>query len=204
MTNYARHLEYPASQEVHVVALTALWLPIVVSAVVCFVAGFVLWMVLPHHRSDWKKLPDEDVAMTALGTQAVTPGMYTVPFAASPDAYKDPAWTSRVVEGPTGFLLIVDGKQLLSMGPTLSKNFVLLLVMGLMIAYVGSATLPIGTDYLKVFQVTGSVGIVGYSLGGIPKAIFWGWRWPVVMKEVLDGVVYSLLTAGVFGWLWPG
>jgi hypothetical protein len=25
----------------------------------------------------------------------------------------------------------------------------------------------------------------------------------MTMKSCLDGVIYALLTAGVFGWLWP-
>ncbi len=32
--------------------LLDLWLPIVVSAVIVFVASFLAWMVLPHHKGD--------------------------------------------------------------------------------------------------------------------------------------------------------
>jgi hypothetical protein len=32
----------------------------------------------------------------------------------------------------------------------------------------------------------------------------WAWRrWSTTLKGVFDGLVYALLTAGVFGWLWP-
>jgi hypothetical protein len=27
--------------------------------------------------------------------------------------------------------------------------------------------------------------------------------WSMTIKEVVDGLVYGLLTAGTFGWLWP-
>jgi hypothetical protein len=27
--------------------------------------------------------------------------------------------------------------------------------------------------------------------------------WGATIKEVIDGLVYGLLTAGTFGWLWP-
>jgi hypothetical protein len=27
--------------------------------------------------------------------------------------------------------------------------------------------------------------------------------WSIVLKESFDGLIYSLLTAGTFGWLWP-
>ena len=37
--------------------LSALWLPIVLSAVIVFVASSIMHMVLPYHRSDYHKLP---------------------------------------------------------------------------------------------------------------------------------------------------
>ena len=185
------------------VTLAALWLPIVLSAVACFIAGAILWTVLPHHRSDWSRLPDEDSALDALRAQGVTPGMYMIPHAATQAAQQDPAWVENVNKGPTGWVVIIDQSHFKSMGPTLAKNFAYLLLMGVMVAYVGHAALPVGTHYLKVFQVIGTTAIIGHAMGAFPKAIFWGQSWPVAMKEMFDGVVYGLLTAGVFGWLWP-
>ena len=185
------------------VALSALWLPILLSAVFCWIAGAVLWMVLPHHRSDWSALPDEDAVMAALREQGATPGMYHMPHMTTPDAQKDPAWQEKMKQGPSGFVLLVDGETQLKMGKTLTLNFLFLLLVSFFIAYLASATLPMGTDYLKVFQVTGTAGILAYCMGAFHRAIFWGWDWSAVFKEVFDGVVYALLTAGVFGWLWP-
>ena len=45
-------------------SLAALWLPILLSAVFVFVVSSILHMVLPIHRSDFKKLPDEDKSAT--------------------------------------------------------------------------------------------------------------------------------------------
>ena len=42
------------------VDLTTLWLPVVLSAVALFFASFLAWMVLPHHKGDWVKLPEEE------------------------------------------------------------------------------------------------------------------------------------------------
>ena len=36
-----------------------------------------------------------------------------------------------------------------------------------------------------------------------PNSIWWGYSWSMTWKSVFDGVVYGLLTAGAFGWLWP-
>ena len=45
------------------VTLVDLWLPILGSAVAVFFISFTMWMVLPHHKGDWKPLPDEDGTM---------------------------------------------------------------------------------------------------------------------------------------------
>ena len=42
------------------VPLTALWLPILISAVIVFIASSIMHMVLPHHKSDYRKVPDEE------------------------------------------------------------------------------------------------------------------------------------------------
>ena len=41
------------------VTLAALWMPIVLSAVLVFVVSSIVWMALPHHKSDTAGLPDE-------------------------------------------------------------------------------------------------------------------------------------------------
>ena len=48
------------------VPLSLLWLPIVLSAVIVFVASAIMHMVLPYHHSDYQKLPNEDSVLSAL------------------------------------------------------------------------------------------------------------------------------------------
>ena len=43
----------------HMVPIHALWLPILLSAVIVFVASSIIHMALPIHKSDYRKLPDE-------------------------------------------------------------------------------------------------------------------------------------------------
>jgi len=40
-------------------------------------------------------------------------------------------------------------------------------------------------------------------VGQLSNGIWKGQTWSVTFKEVVDGLVYALLTAGTFGWLWP-
>ncbi len=51
--------------------------------------------------------------------------------------------------------------------------------------------------------MVGTASFMAYAFGLIPGSIWWGKPWSATIKEVFDGLVYGLLTAGVFGWLWP-
>jgi hypothetical protein len=49
----------------------------------------------------------------------------------------------------------------------------------------------------------GATGFLTYGMGQIPASIWMGKPWAVAVKEVFDGLLYGLVTAGTFGWLWP-
>ena len=61
------------------VGLSALWLPILLSAVVVFIVSSIIHMATPWHKGDYLKIPDEDKAMDALRPLAIPPGDYMVP-----------------------------------------------------------------------------------------------------------------------------
>ena len=61
-----------------------------------------------------------------------------------------------------------------------------------------------GNSLDRVFDViSGTVAFLAYAGGHLPDAIWWGKPFSNAWKEVLDGLIYGLLTAGAFGWLWP-
>ena len=68
------------------VPVLTLWAPILASAVLVFLASAVLHMVLPYHRSDFRKVPSEDEVMDALRRFAIPPGNYMMPHAEAPSA----------------------------------------------------------------------------------------------------------------------
>jgi hypothetical protein len=182
--------------------LTGLWLPIVLSAVLVFVASSLIWNVLGAHKWHIKKLPDEAGAREALGRQDLSPGQYAIPYAAGAGAMKDPAFLEKLEKGPVA-MLAVRRPGPPNMGQFLGAWFVYLLCVSVFVAFLCGHTLPRGATYLRVFRVSGAVAVAAYSLGQIPNAIWWGRPWKSVWKEVADGIVYALLTAGCFGWLWP-
>jgi hypothetical protein len=183
------------------VPLTMLWLPILISAVIVFIAAMVSWMVLPHHRGDYRQMPGEDEILAAMRSAKLRAGQYSFPYAR--DYRKiSPEMKAAMEEGPAGFVLVRKPGPL-SMTGALMQYFIYLLGISLFVAYVTGRALPASADYLDVFQIAGTVAILAYAGATIPRSIWYNQPWAVTLKEVFDGVVYGLLTAGVFGWLWP-
>ena len=71
------------------------------------------------------------------------------------------------------------------------------------VAYLASRFLSVGTEYLTVFRLTGTVTFMAYGLAYIQDSIWFGKPWSSTFKQLFDALVYALLTAGTFGWLWP-
>ncbi|MGO9127139.1 MAG: hypothetical protein ACLP6G_19915 [Terriglobales bacterium] len=183
------------------VPLTALWLPIVLAAVIVFVASSVIHMLLKYHNRDYRKLPDEDKLLAAMRPANLTPGLYVFPHCTHKDM-KSPAMMEKFKQGPVGFLTLrPNGPP--AMGKFMTQWFAYCLVIGFFVAYLTGRVLGPGTPYPAVFRVAGTAGFLGYGLGGLSNGIWKGQPWSSVIKELFDGLVYGLLTAGTFGWLWP-
>lgn len=184
------------------VAITALWLPILLSAVVVFIVSAAVWMAMPHHRNDFAPAADQDALMDAVRSSTPGPGMYYFPWATDGDQ-NSPEYKEQVRAGPVGILRVRDPEAALNMGPAMLKSVLLYLVVGVFVAYLASVTLEPGAAYLSVFQVTGTAAFMAYGFIGYQEAIWFGLPAKVAFKHSLDGLAYALLTAGIFGWLWP-
>jgi hypothetical protein len=184
------------------VPISALWMPILLSAVIVFVASSILHMVLPYHKSDYRKLPDEDRVVDALRAAGVTPGpVYHFPHTTHKDM-KSPEVVEKFKRGPVGLLTVIPSGPP-AMGKYLGLWFVYCVVVSVLVAIVAGTTLRPGTSYLLVFHLTGLAAFLAYGVGQLQDSIWKGQTWGVTFKHVVDGLIYALLTAGTFGWLWP-
>ena len=183
------------------VALTALWLPILLSAIVVFVASSIIHMALPYHRSEYHQLPDEDKLLAALRTAGLQRALYVFPFCTHKDM-KSPAILEKFKQGPVGMLTVFPSGPP-NMGKFLGLWFGYCLLIGLFVAYLTGHTVAPGVRYLAVFRVAGTAAFMAYGLGPLVNGIWKSQPWSMCLKESFDGVVYCLLTAGTFGWLWP-
>ena len=85
--------------------LAALWLPIVLSAVIVFIASSIMHMVLPYHRSDYQKLADQDKVLSVLRAAGLKRGLYIFPFLTHKEM-KSPAAIEKYNQGPVGMMTI--------------------------------------------------------------------------------------------------
>ncbi|MBV8209292.1 MAG: hypothetical protein JO133_04430 [Burkholderiaceae bacterium] len=183
-------------------SLASLWLPILISAVLVFIASSVIHMALPWHRDDYRSLPQEEQAMEALRPFAIPPGDYMVPRAGDMAKMKTPEFQDKLKKGPVMVLTVMPSGTF-SMGRPLLLWFIYSLVVGWFAAYVAGSTLAPATPYLKVFQVTGTVAFASYALALWPMSIWYRRSLGTTVRSTIDGLIYGALSAGVFGWLWP-
>lgn len=184
------------------VSVFALLIPIVLSAVIVFVTSSVIHMATPWHKGDLEKLPDEDGVMKALRPFNLRPGNYGFPKPESMNDMNSESFKAKQQAGPVGFLTVSSGLNF-NMGSTLLQWFLFSVLVSLFAGYIAGVAFGPGTEYLRIMQVAGCVAFVGYSMAQLHESIWWGRRWSWTLRNVLDGLLYGLLTGGTFGWLWP-
>jgi nucleoside recognition membrane protein YjiH len=184
------------------IALTTLWFPILLSTVIVFVASSIMHMVLPYHKSDYRKLPDEDRVTDAMRSAGVTRGpAYFFPYFSFKEMKSAPV-VEKLKRGPVGLLTVLPSGPP-AMGKNLVQWLVYCIVISVFAACLASRTLTPETGFLEVFRVIGTTAFLGYGAAHAQESIWSGRSWVVTMKHIFDSVIYTVLTAGTFGWLWP-
>jgi hypothetical protein len=182
--------------------LVALWLPILLSAILVFVVSAIIHMASLWHKNDYSALPDEERFRAAVGALDIPPGDYMVPRAGSREEMKSSAFGEKTVQGPNVVMTVLP-RGPFSMGRNLVMWFIYLLVTSTLAAYVVGRAVPPGAEYMHVFQLISAVAFIGYSVALWQLSIWYRRAWSVTLKATVDGLIYGFLTAGIFGWLWP-
>jgi hypothetical protein len=190
------------TQGVSMVSLLSLWLPILLSAVIVFLASSVIHMAPLWHKNDFPKAPREPELLAALRPLAIPPGDYFIPRASGMQEMRSPEFKEKMKQGPVALITVMPNGPI-AMNRSLAQWFVFLIVVGVFVGYIASRTLPAGTHYMRVFQIVGATAFIAYSLALCELSIWYRRAWSLTLKGWLDGLIYALLTAGTFGWLWP-
>ena len=182
--------------------LAELWMPIVLSAVLVFVASSLIHMVIMWHKSDYHQFSNEDGVRAAIRAANASPGLYVIPHAKDMKEFGTEEMKKKFVEGPVGFVTLkAPGPP--AMGGALAQWFVFSLGVAVIAAYLTAHTLFHGASFLGVCRVVGTVVFLAYGAGSVTQGIWMGKPWHSVAMELLDAAIYALINALVFAWLWP-
>jgi hypothetical protein len=183
-------------------SLSLLWLPILVSAVLVFVASSIIHMMTPWHKGDYPKVPDEDKLINSLRPLAIPPGDYMVPGCADMKEMRTPEFAEKRSKGPV-LVMTVMPSGTVSMSGHLVQWFIYTVVVSCFAAYIASRALPVGAPYAQVFRLACVTAFAGYALALWQMSIWYRRAWGTTIRASIDGLIYALLTGGTFGWLWP-
>ena len=181
--------------------LIDLWLPILIGTVVLFFCSFLAWAILPHHFGDHGKVPCEDELMDFIRSKNIPSGNYIFPHAADGKIQNSKEHTDIYTRGPRGLLDVYD---MPNMGVNMGQTILYFLVTVATIGYITHVACPPGaadTDFMKVFRMAGTIGILTYATSCVLHRVWFKKR---IWTEILDGVVYGLIVGLVFAFLWPG
>ena len=184
------------------VGLTALWIPILLSAVFVFIALMLIHALLGWHKGDMAMVPGEARVMETLRGLNVPPGDYRFPFSNSVAEMKTPEWDEKMKQGPVGVLTVMPNGPM-NMGRMFGLWLVYSLFIAVLAAYVTGRTHGPGAPFLEVFRVSGTVAFCCYVIALWQNWIWWGQSTRFTVTYSLDGIIFALVTGATFGWLWP-
>ena len=178
--------------------LAQLWLPILLAAVAVFVASSLIHMLFQWHNRDYRKLSNEDAVRAALNAGQPAPGIYVLPHFADAKECQSEEAKAKFREGPVGKLML-SKPGAMSIGPMLLQWFGLNLV----VAFVAACVAVGAGSAHHAAHTVGLATLLAYGAGGVSEAIWMGKPWAATLKDLLDALIYAVVTAGVFLWLWP-
>jgi len=179
-------------------AMLSLWLPIVATGFALFFASWLAWMVLPHHKKEWRGMPNEDAVLAALKGANLGAGQFMFPYAACGDDWKSDTFKAKQIAGPVGTLTIWGATP--NMGKNMLLTLVFFLVVSFTIAYLAAIVIAPGAEPRFVFRFVGTAGILTYGMANILNGIWFGRK---LIADVVDGIAYGLITGAIFAAMWP-
>lgn len=178
--------------------LTALWLPILLSGIALFFASFVAWTILPTHKNDWGKAPDEPALLEALRSVNLPVGRYAFPYGNDKKSRESGDFQKAWEKGPRGTLNVW---SMPSMGANMGFSVLLFLAINTVVAYLAWFAFDgKAPGFIDVFRFVGTASLLTYSFGPILDSI---WFRRPILGGFFDGIAYSLIAGALFGWLWP-
>jgi len=184
-------------------AVIALWLPILLSAVVVFVISSLIHMVIKWHAFDYKGFENEDAVRAALGANNVSGIKYVVPFCADMKEMGSEAMQKKYMEGPTAVVIFgPNGKP--SMGKHLGLWFAWSLVIAVVAGLITTGIFDLNPARARAAaKLFGAVTFIAHGFGSVQESIWMYRSWRATATYLADALLYAVGSAAVLYWLWP-
>lgn len=184
------------------VNLTDLWMPILLGTLLAWMASAAIHLALKYHNSDYLPLSNEDEVAASIGRGTPKPGIHTIPHCVDMAKMNDPAMQAKFTNGPVAFVTIFP-TGMPQMGKLIGQQILYFLIGCVMIGWCASLALAPGAAFKSVFSFVAPVSFLAFGWGVVPFAIWYGHPWSTTAKYLLDALIYGLVVAGSFAWLWP-
>ncbi len=178
----------------------ALWHAILLAALAAWFWSFLSWAAMNLHGPEFRKLPDEDAFSTALRGLKIPRGVYMFPYASGKDG-SSTEFRNKWNAGPVGMLHVWTPH--VSMAKNMILTYLTYVVASVLTAYVAYEVLPAGSEFLRVFRIVGTIGVLTYCIAFIPTMVWFQGQPRAMAMAIIDGLVQGLCVAAVFAWLWP-
>ncbi|MBS0633540.1 MAG: hypothetical protein JSS11_16645 [Verrucomicrobia bacterium] len=181
--------------------LLALWLPILLSAVVVFVISCLVHMVLKWHNSDYNGFANENDVRAAINAGQPAPGRYVIPFCKDMKEMGSADMQQKYREGPLAQITLgpVGAPKI---GKFLGLWFVWTLVVSAVAAYLAARVCGFSHPHAAA-KLAGAIVFVSLGFGTVSESI-WSMRpWSSSVKFLIDAALYGLGAGLVFLYLWP-
>jgi hypothetical protein len=139
--------------------------------------------------------------MEDLRSKGVPPGQYMFPAWGSGEEMRSPEFREKYEKGPVGLLVVWDGPG--NMGRNLILTFLVYLFIAAGLGYAATIGLDRTASGLDVFRVVFVGALLAYVVGSFPESIWFRKKRSAFVAGVIDGTIYTVITAGLFAWLWP-
>lgn len=183
-------------------AIAQLWMPILITAVLIFVTSSLIHMVFKWHNSDYLPLANEDDVRAAIRARSPPPGQYMMPHCVDMKEMGGETMLKKFAEGPVAFLTVrKNGPP--AMGPTFAMWFAFTVVVAACAGWLAMSAFAGKANASAAGQMVGFISFLAYGGGSVPLGIWMGKPWSSVAKDLLDALIYGVISGVVFMWLWP-
>jgi hypothetical protein len=184
------------------ISLLQLWMPILLGTFLAWIASALIHVVAKYHNSDYQAVSNEEEVMTAVRNGSPALGIHTLPYCAEMSEMSKPEVQEKFKKGPVAMLTVFPN-GLPNMGKLMPQQIGFFLVGCILIAYCATQVLTAGADYLVVFRFVSTISFLAFGWAMIPMSIWYGHTWSSTAKYLVDALIYGLVVAGSFAWLWP-